>query len=134
MKVALPSVDPSSTDSRSDDRTHKTTATADARTTPAAARLPKSQPGRRFGGGAATPHASPEATSERSSSSSMASSRAVWNRRSGSLTRQRWMILASCRGSEPFTSVTEVGLSRRMADITETALSPRNGLSPVAIS
>ena len=68
-----------------------------ARTRAARASPPHRVARRRRGRGTGA-QASPEATSERSSSSSIASSRAVWNRRSGSLTRQRRMILASCRG------------------------------------
>src|SRR5262245_39790759 len=77
---------------------------------------------------------SPESESCFSVMSSVASPMALWNRRAGSLIRQRLTMRARSRGRVVLIWVTGGGLSLGMEERIDTAVSPLTGLSPVLIS
>ena len=65
-------------------------------------------------------------------SSAVKTSRAFWYRRSGSFSRQRWMMARCAEGTS--TPSAGTGRSSMIADTSSSPLSPLNGRRPDAIS
>ena len=59
---------------------------------------------------------------------------AVWHRRSGSLTRHRRTIFHKLRGRAGLISVTEAGVSSRIAAAVSVVVAPLKGRLPLSIS